>query len=70
MAKAKLAAFKPLKARSVTCAGGPWHGVDIITRIPSGHKTLVITVGSDPRVYNKGRYKMGAWEAEWEPVNV
>lgn len=67
---ARLAPLKPLKPRNVECIGGPWHGYRIETRIPMGCKSLVIRVKSDPRVWNRGRYKMGETTAKWEPVNV
>lgn len=67
---AKLPPLKPLKPRELTCSGGPWHGQQITTRIPMGEHSLVIRVKSDPRVWNKGRYKMGDHIASWEPVNV
>lgn len=68
--KPTLAAIKPLKPRIVICVGGPWAGLMLTTRIPMDEHSLQLRVKSDPRVWNTGRYKMGAVQASWEPNNV
>lgn len=58
----KLKAFK-LRQRRVTLSGGPWAGLELITRVPCDGYTLPVKIGA-----LHGRYRMEQQQGVWENV--